>query len=83
MRQPQASTSAGAKACTTHEAISEPVKVPTLMPALRLPTANPMREAGACSATNTHAPGISPPIASPCSMRKPSSNTGASAPICA
>jgi hypothetical protein len=41
MRQPQASTSAGAKACTTHEAISEPIKVPTLMPALRLPTAIP------------------------------------------
>ena len=43
----------------------------------------PTRRAGTCSATNTHAPGTSPPTAMPCSTRNANNSTGASAPICA
>ena len=48
-----------------------------------LAQAKPIRLAGTCSATNTHAPGTSPPTAMPCTTRSTSSNTGAITPICA
>jgi hypothetical protein len=57
--------------------------MPTVRPEVRLAQAKPIRCGGTCSATNTHAPGTSPPTAMPCTTRSNSNNSGASMPICA
>ncbi len=64
-------------------ATSEPIRMPTVSPEVRLAQAKPIRRAGTCSATNTHAPGTSPPTAMPCTTRINSNSSGASMPTCA
>jgi hypothetical protein len=64
-------------------ATSEPIRMPTVRPLVRLAQAKPTRPGAACSATNTHAPGTSPPTATPCITRSNNSSTGANKPICA
>ncbi len=56
-------------------ATSEPIRMPTVSPAVRLAQAGPIRRGGTCSATNTHAPGTSPPTATPCRTCIASSST--------
>ena len=62
---------------------SEPIRMPAVSPADSVAQAKPTRPRGACSATKVQAPGTSPPIAMPCTMRSASSSNGAATPICA
>ncbi len=81
IRQPQSSTACWVMLVFTNVATTEPSRIPTVSPAVSVPQAIPIRRAGTCSATNTQAPGTSPPIAAPCKMRINNSNTGAIIPI--
>ncbi len=57
--------------------------MPAVRPAVSVAQAMPTRLRGTCSATNTQAPGTSPPTAMPCTIRIVSNSNGANAPICA
>jgi hypothetical protein len=61
-------------------AVKEPSKSPVTKPLVSRPIARPDFLFAACSATNTHAPGISPPNAAPCTIRMRSRSNGAAIP---
>ena len=83
MRHAKPSTSAGLKIRLMAPAISDPIRIPVVKPAVSVPMPKPKRCSGTCSATNTQAPGTSPPIATPCRIRISRSSSGAAMPMLA